>query len=94
MILCVAINTAAKSMNCTLLDGISTAGGDAKFDIMGNIWSMWCFGIPLGFITAFVLDWPVLAVALIINADEIVKLPAMYLHYRKGIWLKDLTREL
>ena len=94
MILCVAVNTAAKSMNCTLLDGISTAGGDAKFDIVGNILAMWCFGIPLGFITAFVLDWPVLAVALIINADEIVKLPAMYLHYRKGIWLKDLTREL
>ena len=94
MILCVSINTAAKSMNCTLLDGISTAGGDAKFDIVGNILAMWCFGIPLGFITAFVLDWPVLAVALIINADEVVKLPAMYLHYRKGIWLKDLTREL
>ena len=32
-----------------------------------------------------------LLVYCIINLDEIVKLPAVYRHYKKYIWLKDLT---
>ena len=27
------------------------------------------------------------------NLDEIVKIPAVYLRYKKYIWLRDLTRE-
>ena len=27
------------------------------------------------------------------NMDEIVKIPAVYLRYKKYIWLRDLTRE-
>ncbi len=94
MVLFTAANTAAKSVNTTVLDGIFCAGGDAKFDSIGNIFAMWCFAIPLGFLAAFVFKWPVLAVALIVNADEVVKIPAVFLHYRKYVWLKDLTRKI
>ncbi len=94
MVLFTAANTAAKSINTTVLDGIFCAGGDARFDSIGNIFAMWCFAIPLGFIAAFWLKWPVLVVALIVNADEVVKIPAVFAHYRKYIWLKDLTRKI
>ena len=32
------------------------------------------------------------AVYCIMNLDEIVKIPAVYLRYKKYIWLRDLTR--
>ena len=53
---------------------------------------MWCETVPLGFFAAFVLKLPVLAVFFIVNLDEIVKLPAVYLHYKKYRWVKNITR--
>ena len=52
---------------------------------------MWCITVPLGFLTAFMLKLPVLAVYFIVTLDEIVKLQAVYPHYRKYKWVKDLT---
>ena len=54
---------------------------------------MWVIIIPIGLIAAFVLDFPVLAVYVILNLDEYVKLPAIYRNYKKYRWVKDLTRE-
>ena len=54
---------------------------------------MWCFGVPLGFLAAFVLKLTVMAVYIIVNLDEIVKLPAVYIHYKKYIWVRNITRQ-
>ena len=51
----------------------------------------WCIMVPLGLIAAFVLKLPVLAVYFIISLDEFVKIPAVYLNYKKYRWVKDLT---
>lgn len=58
-----------------------------------NFFGMWIFSIPLAFISAFLLDAPVLLGFAILNLDEIVKSPAVYFHYKKYIWLKNITRE-
>ena len=52
---------------------------------------MWCITVPLGMLAAFVLKLPVPAVYLIVNLDEMIKLPAVYRHYKKYKWVKDLT---
>ncbi len=93
MLIFCGINIMAQSVNTTVLDGIFCAGGDSKFDMQGNIGAMWCFSVPLGFFAAFVLRLPVMAVYCIVNLDEIVKLPAVYLHYKKYIWVRNITRE-
>lgn len=93
MLLFSAVYIVAKAANGTVLNGIFCAGGDAKFDMLGNVGAMWLFTVPFGFLAAFVLKWNVLAVYCIINLDEIIKLPAVFLHYKKYVWLKDLTRE-
>ena len=49
MLLFCGLNLMAQSVNTTVLDGIFCAGGDAKFDMQGNIGAMWCFSVPLGF---------------------------------------------
>ena len=48
--------------------------------------------IPVGLIAAFVLRLPVLTVYFLLNLDELIKLPAVYRHYRKHRWVRDLTR--
>ncbi len=80
-----------KSVNGTTIAGIFCAGGDSKFGFLCDTVTMWCITVPLGLLAAFALKLPVLAVYFIVNLDEIVKLPAVYRHYKKYKWVKDLT---
>lgn len=92
MLLFCGVNMAFQSVNHVVLDGVFCAGGDSRFDMVGNIGAMWCFAVPMGFLAAFWLKLPVLAVYCIVNLDEIVKIPAVYLHYKKYIWVRNITR--
>ena len=47
---------------------------------------MWCVTVSLGLICTFYLKLPALAVYFILNLDEIIKLPSVYLHYKKYGW--------
>lgn len=80
-----------KSVNGTTIGGIFCAGGDSGFGFLCDAVTMWCITVPLGFFAAFVLRLPVILVYFIVNMDEIVKLPAVYRHYKKYKWVKDLT---
>ena len=91
LILC-ACYMVGKSINMTTIAGIFPAGGDSGFGLICDAVTMWVFAVPVGFLAAFVWNLPVVIVFLIINLDEIVKLPAAILHYRKYGWLKNLTR--
>lgn len=80
-----------KAVNGTTIAGIFCAGGDSKFGLLCDTVTMWCIVVPLGFISAFVLHLPVLATYFIMNLDEMIKMPAVYVHYKKYKWVKDLT---
>ena len=86
-----AVYMVGKYVNGTTVAGIFCAGGDPRFGFLCDAVTLWCFTVPVGLLAAFVFKWPVLAVYFIVNSDEIVKLPAVYRHYRKYKWLKDLT---
>lgn len=83
-----------KSINSTTIAGIFCAGGDSKFGFICDSITMWCITVPLGFLFAFVFKAPVLVVYFIVNLDEIVKLPAVYKHYKKYLWVKDITKKI
>ncbi|WP_251352299.1 MATE family efflux transporter [Hominisplanchenecus murintestinalis] len=82
-----------KSINTTTIGGIFSAGGDTRFGLICDTVTLWCVTVPLGFIAAFILKWPVLAVYFVLNLDEIVKLPVVYKHYKKYSWVKNLTQK-
>ena len=92
MLLLCACYMVAKAINMTTIAGIFPAGGDSKFGLICDAVTMWVFAVPAGFLAAFVFKLPVVAVFLIINLDEVVKLPAAISHYRKYGWLKNITR--
>lgn len=80
-----------KSVNGTTIAGIFCAGGDSKFGFVCDIITLWCITVPLGLAAAFYWNLPVPAVYFIVSLDEIIKLPAVYKHYKKFIWVKNLT---
>lgn len=94
MILFTCLNLAAQSVNHVVLDGIFDMGGDAKFDMNTNIVFMWCICVPLSLMAAFWWHLPALVVFCLYNMDEIIKLPVVFIHYRKYIWLRNITREM
>lgn len=80
-----------KSVNSMTIGGIFPAGGDSRFGLLCDTVTLWCITIPLGYLCAFVCGFPILAVYFILNLDEIVKLPAVYWHYKKYGWIKNIT---
>lgn len=82
-----------KSINCTVIAGIFPAGSDTRFGLICDTVTMWCIVVPAGLIVAFVLRLPVIGVYLVLNTDEIIKLPVVYWYYKKYRWLKNITRE-
>lgn len=91
MLVMCTYNMVGMTMNVMTINGVFPAGGDSKFGFYCDTVTMWCFSVPAGFLAAFVLKLPVLAVFFIINLDEMVKLPAVYRNYKKYKWVKDLT---
>ena len=90
LVLC-SIYMVGKSFNSMTVAGIFCAGGDSRFGFLCDTVTLWCITIPLGLIAAFLLKLPVVLVYLVINADEFIKMPAVYRHYKKYIWVRDLT---
>ena len=48
--------------------------------------------VPLGIFIAFILELPVLWVYVLLNIDEIIKLPAVYKYYKKYNWIKKIIK--
>ncbi len=73
--------------------GIIQGGGDAGFTMKMNLISTWLIVMPLSFMAAFWWRWPVEAVVLVIQSDQIFKGLPTYLRFRKYQWMKKLTQD-
>lgn len=93
MIVVCAINLIGMSNNSAIISGIFPAGGDTRFGFICDTITLWGIVVPLGLLGAFVWELPIWVVYIFINMDEWVKMPAVFHHYRKYRWVKNLTRE-
>ena len=93
MIVVCAINLIGMSNNSAIISGIFPAGGDTKFGFICDCITLWLVVVPLGFLGAFVWKLPIWVVYIFINMDEWVKIPAVFHHYKKYRWVRNLTRE-
>ena len=93
MIVVCAVNLIGMSNNSAIISGIFPAGGDTKFGFICDCITLWLIVVPLGFLGAFVWKLPIWVVYIFINMDEWVKIPAVFVHYRKYNWVRNLTRE-
>ncbi len=91
MMLVMAYYVIAQTFNTTMVVGVFRAGGDTKIGLIIDVSCMWGISILLGFIAAFVLKLPVMAVYLILLSDEIFKIPISTWRYRTYKWLNNVT---
>lgn len=82
-----------QAMNTTVICGIFRSGGDSRWGFICDAIDMWCFSVPLGFVSAFVLKLPPMWVYFLLCLDEFVKMPFVYRYYKSYKWLKNITRE-
>ena len=71
--------------------GVIQGSGDSKFTLKLNLISTWLIVMPLSFLTAFVLKWPVEAVVFVIQSDQIFKGLPTFLRFRSYNWIHKLT---
>ena len=91
MIVVCAVNLIGMSNNSAIISGIFPAGGDTRFGFICDIITLWVIVVPLGMLGAFVWELPIWVVYIFINMDEWVKIPAVFHHYRKYKWVRNLT---
>ena len=93
MMIIMAFYMIGRTVNTIIINGIFSAGGDTIFDMYSLAVCMWGIAVPLAAAGTFFLHWPVLVVYACTCLDEVGKIPWVMYHYRKYIWVKDLTRE-
>ena len=81
------------AVNTTLIAGVFRAGGDSRWGAICDTIDMWCYGVPLAFLTAAVLKLPPMWVYFFMCTDEFVKWPWVIAHYRSRKWLRNITRD-
>ena len=78
--------------SCAILsNGVIKSGGYTNRLLKIDSISIWCFAIPLGFIGAFVLNWPAPVLYLVLRSGNILKTIWAYNQLRKDNWIKNLT---
>ncbi len=77
---------------CAILsNGVIKSGGYTNQLLRIDTISIWLIAIPLGFIGAFVLEWPAPVLYIVLRSGNIVKTIWSFYRLRKDDWIKDLT---
>lgn len=94
MMVITAVYMIGRAVNTIIINGIFAAGGDTMFDMYSLAVCMWGIAIPLAAAGTFLFHWPVLLVYACTCLDEVGKIPWVMIHYKKYVWVKDLTRNI
>ena len=92
MMLVMAVYTVGRVINTITINGIFAAGGDTLFDFYSLGVTMWGIALPIAALGTFVFHWPVWAVYACTCLDEVGKIPWVMAHFRRYLWVRDLTR--
>lgn len=82
-----------EGINTTLICGCFRGGGDTKYGLYMDIIMMWFVSIPLMLLAAYVFKLPPIWVYFVMTLDEIIKMPFIFIHFWKGNWMKNITRD-
>lgn len=80
-----------RGTNSTVIVGVLRGGGDTKFSMFLEMGAVWLVGVPLAFLGALVLKWPVHYVAILVMSEEIVKFSIGVPRVLSRKWMKELT---
>ncbi len=71
--------------------GILRSGGNTKLVMFIDIIGTWMFGIPIGFIAAFIFKMPIYQVYFLLSLEEIIRLFISLIVFKKRLWIRNIT---
>ena len=80
------------SLCSVIATGMLSVGGDLKYLTILDIVNLWCIIVPIGLLSAFVLELPVPVVFVLVNLDETTKIVHMVRRAFAWKWVKNLTK--
>ncbi len=91
LMLVFALSAWLKMLNFILFIGAMRAGGDTRYAMFTELFSVWCIGVPAALIGGFVLDLPVYGVYALVLLEEAVKAVIVYRRFQSRLWIHDLV---
>jgi putative MATE family efflux protein len=91
LLMIMAFTLTIRVSNLLLLIGILRSGGDTRFAFFIDAGVVWLVGVPLAFTGAFILQWPVYLVYLLVMTEEVVKLGLGAWRFSSQRWIHRLT---
>lgn len=85
-----ALIAPVKIQNMILGGGVIRSGGETRYVMWVDIIGTWVFGVPLGFLAAFVLRMEIPYVYLMLSLEECVRLGICFFVFRTKKWMKVL----
>lgn len=85
-----AIVAPFKVLNMILGGGIIRSGGRTKYVMVIDMIGTWCFGVPLGLLSAFVLNLPIPYVYFILSLEECIRFAISLAVFKKRKWMNKL----
>lgn len=80
-----------RSFNTIMIIGVFRGGADTTYSMLVQAVTIMCYSVPLAFIGAVGLKWPVHLVFLLVCSEEIIKIPFEYWRLKSGKWMKNLV---
>lgn len=85
-----AIISPIKVQNMILGGGIIRSGGMTRYVMWIDMIGTWIFGVPLGFLAAFVWKLPIHQVYFILSLEEVIRFLISVAVFRKKSWMRRL----
>lgn len=90
ILLAYALVAPFKVLNMILGGGIIRSGGRTKYVMVIDMIGTWCFGVPLGMLSAFVFDLPIPYVYFILSLEECIRFGISVVVFRRRKWMQRL----
>jgi Na+-driven multidrug efflux pump len=91
LMLVYALSSWIKVLNFMLFIGALRAGGDTRYAMFTELFSIWMIGVPSALIGGFVLHLPVYGVYAMVLLEEAVKLIVVFRRFLSRNWIHDLV---
>lgn len=83
-----------KMFNYVNIVGVLRSGGDTVMCLFIDTSGVWFIGIPLAFLGALVLKFPIHIVYAMVLLEEVYKAIIGFIRYRQKKWLRNLAQEI
>lgn len=80
-----------RSFNAIMIIGVFRGGADTTYSMIVQAATIIGYSVPLAFIGATVLRWPVHLVFLLVCTEEIIKMPFELWRLKSGRWMRNIV---